>query len=388
MRVLVIGNTWMGVAQIIQGEGHTTFFHTYFPSLKGQGLVQKTSFHSPIIKRDNTLHLPNLKLLLSKYNPELVVIEDGWKSGLLGDFFRPFVPTFGGGVITDAIKENVSYEKKLWEKLNLKEAEVGGIWNGEKFTHLFEWLEEDHFMGRNSGVPIKAGGCGRVITVCPTLEKFIPLFKKMSYRGYVGVHKKKISFSLPLSFFEIYLGNVTTFFSAIAKMERPKGKTIQDQVFIQNLLSLPPFPFGNRENLGLCEGLPLNFQEKSLKHLWLDDVKEGLKCSGESGRVGLLTARGGTVKEAARRLYRTITMNLSGLHQVKKASQNSSLYYQNMESYLQFRTDLGLRASRLFSPPQGGLQPYQSVPPLQHTTVKSQEVNPKSDTHASPSLTT
>jgi len=72
------------------------------------------------------------------------------------------------------------------------------------------------------------------------------------------------------------------------------------------ILSVPPYPYTNPHKPVELKGL----HPSNLKHMWLCDAQKesGVwKTTGQTGLVGLVTARGSTVEETVRRTYRTIS---------------------------------------------------------------------------------
>lgn len=325
---------WLGVAQKLKKEGHNITFATQYPSRIGENIVE-TPINLSLIKSDLTINTYNIDRLIKKCLPELIIFAGNNFNGLIATYintnFR--IPCYGSGAIVTMFHNYSVFGKKMWKKFDLVQGEVGGIWNGNEFTYCFEWLNEGNFIGRNSGVDVEAGGVGRLINDKTIIDKLIPMLSKHYYRGGIILNKDRIIFFTPLSFFEVYTGSLASFFIQNATIQKPNGKVLEDLFFAQNLISLPPYPFINKENSGMCDEMIVDFEKESLKHIWLEDVRsEGgtFKCTSHTGRLGYITARGNAVQEVVRRIYRTININHSQF------------------SCLQYRTDLGSRASAHF----------------------------------------
>lgn len=301
MRILFIceGGKWLGMAERVQEEGHTVIYHTlHQPSLVGEGIIYRTNFYLPLFQVDGIPHSHNIELLIKSTNPDLVVV-DGLGLGRLAAQLRVDGKwVFGGGLISDTVAVPPI-------KLSCNEF---GVWNGEKFIFKAVWDKFEEFIGIGSGILCDSAMVAKKINGKSELDKLLPIMQKVQYRGMVGVWNNQMYYSLPLAFFEIYKGNISSFLAGVAKMEEVKGRMLDD-CFASLKISLPPYPFLNQLNSKECKDMQIKFPEEAMKHIWLNDCKKditGLLCSGESGDIAQLTSRGISPFECFRRVYRTV----------------------------------------------------------------------------------
>jgi len=321
MKIIIFGDELISVGDRLGKEGHDVLLYSTSKST-GEGLVKRTKLIQPLTGGSET------DRFLRKHSPDLIICSP--KYSLLGISFRERqLPCFGAGTLPE-LNGREKLVNEVLRRFKVERGESMGVWNGEEFIWKWDWLEESNLIGRDSGIQVGAGAVGYV-GGGGSLSSLIPLLKKHQYRGFIGIKGNSLTFTFPFSFFEIYLGNLGDFFLKVSTLQRPEGKLIERTYFTQLLTSLPPFPFGEFYNLKPIKSLLLPIEREALKHWWLDDVMVEdnlLKCVGNSGRVGVLTSRGGTVKEAVKRLYRTLAV-----HQVIP---------------FQYRTDLGFRANKFF----------------------------------------
>lgn len=72
-------------------------------------------------------------------------------------------------------------------------------------------------------------------------------------------------------------------------------------------LSTPPFPYGLDYPVDGYQ--VINFEHQAMNHVYLDGLRQergAVLLAGNSGRIGWVTARGESVQEARRRLFRTV----------------------------------------------------------------------------------
>ncbi|KKN05355.1 hypothetical protein LCGC14_1088190 [marine sediment metagenome] len=69
-------------------------------------------------------------------------------------------------------------------------------------------------------------------------------------------------------------------------------------------------PYPMLDNIELPLGVPIvGLNTHNLRHIWLHDVQmenDRYVCAGNGGNLGVITARGDTIREARRRVYRTM----------------------------------------------------------------------------------
>lgn len=334
MKILVISENgrFLGIAQRLVEEGNNVIFTTYNGSNVGQGIIQKAIPQQTLKRTDGSLNENGLEKLIKGIIPELVIVEGNTLQGQITSKIREMrIACFGDALISELL-QNPDFHSLTWTKLGILPSEVGGFWNGERFTHIFSLWKDELMIGKNSGLNVNASAIGRPLKEHKELNKLIPLLKKHYHRGFIGINKCQISFIFPLGFFEIWSGSLTSFFNQLTNMVQPLGRTL-DMFFGENLITLPPFPYLNYWNTSICKDTPIKLNDENKKHFFLiDGERKGstFYCAAQSGEVGYVTARGVTIQELSRRVYRTVT----------------GFWIPN----LQYRTDFGLRVMNLSSP--------------------------------------
>lgn len=224
---------------------------------------------------------------------------------------------------------------------------VEGWWNGRDWiTPFYMTYEESKFMNKGLGPTVPSMGAtltyvrrGKPL-VEETLAKLTSYMKETTYRGPVAlnclVHDGKIlavsgharlravvlealaeGLFMPLSalLFETATGTA-------------RSMRLTEEYVLAVRASRPPWPYSsNSERDILINGLC----DKALKHVSLSDVylNGAYKTAGSDGQLFTVTARGETVNEARRRVYRTL----------------SKLYVND----IQYRTDIGFKAEEAFT---------------------------------------
>lgn len=208
-------------------------------------------------------------------------------------------------------------------------------------------INENRFMEGNRGAIVDSMGC--VLCTCSpkkkafteTLGRFKELLRKVSYCGF---------FTLGCVFEEgtFEVANIEPYFkydllyAFLAGTQGELGKSLHEIAIggkkefkfpephaIAVKISIPPYPYSHTKSKrvelsGVC---PANE-----KHIWLQNTirdEHGLVVSsGNYGVIATVTARGVSVRECKRRVYRTI----------------ENLYIEEM----QFRRDVGVNAENTF----------------------------------------
>ncbi len=197
------------------------------------------------------------------------------------------------------------------------------------------------FMEGDLGQEVPSMGC--VGHVCKpsdklfteTLFKLKPILRKVNYCGFMTLaflfHSTHIhpyfQYDLLYAFLEGVQEEIGRALHDIA-LGNKKEFVFPDRYVIAVRFSIPPYPYSHLISDKL---LLRGYNDKNAKHIWLQDAvktKTGVFSNGGNGVVATVTARGMTVRECRRRVYRT-TSNLS---------------MQGM----QYRRDIGMGAEQLF----------------------------------------
>lgn len=209
------------------------------------------------------------------------------------------------------------------------EISTEGWFNGERFILPFNHtFERKRFMEGDKGP--QTGCMGNVVFLSNgdrltdiLLTPLEPLLKKVKYCGPLDINciisnkevyflefTARFGYDALQAFAELLKISLYDFFYKIATKEEDliESRDFVNQPAIAVRLSVPPYPA--KEGLEKWKGVRvLKIDEGASKHIWLSDVakEEGIEVlSGADGVIGCVTARGLTVRECQRRVYRTI----------------------------------------------------------------------------------
>lgn len=168
-----------------------------------------------------------------------------------------------------------------------------------------------------------------------TLFKLKPILRKVNYCGFITLaflfHSTYIhpyfQYDLLYAFLEGVQEEIGRALHDIT-LSNKKEFTFPDKYVIAVRFSIPPYPYPQLTSKQL---LLRGYNDKNAKHIWLQDAiktKTGVFSNGGDGVVATVTARGDTVRECRRRVYRTV----------------GNLSMQGM----QYRRDIGMGAEKLF----------------------------------------
>lgn len=168
-----------------------------------------------------------------------------------------------------------------------------------------------------------------------TLFRLKPILRKVNYCGFITLvflfHSTYIQpffqYDLLYAFLEGMQEEVGRALHDIT-LSNKKEFVFPDKYIIAVRFSIPPYPYPQLTSMKL---LLRGYNDKNAKHIWLQDAvktKSGVFSDGGGGVVATVTARGMTVRECRRRVYRTI----------------SNLSMQGM----QYRRDVGVGTEHLF----------------------------------------
>lgn len=207
------------------------------------------------------------------------------------------------------------------------EISTEGWWNGrnwvEPFNHTFE---EKRFLagglGPNTGcmgnVVIAARSRNRLVR--ETVLRLEPFLKRTGYTGPVdinamvnstGIYALEITARLGYDAIEALMEGLSEPISDVlfeVALGIKKEFKVTEEFMIASRLSVPPWPHADEE--GKNRGLPiLGINDKNLRHIYLSDAyREGdnYYYAASDGVVLKATARGVSVREAQRRVLRTL----------------------------------------------------------------------------------
>lgn len=249
---------------------------------------------------------------------------------------------------------NPSYHDAILVMNNITKADtptstsISCWFNGVDFVYpAVVSINEDKFMEDDRGINVDSMGC--TLCICnskkkgftETLLKFKDLLRKVSYCGFFTLSCVFAENSVKVSKIEPYF-KYDLLYAFLEGTQEEIGKALHEIAIggkkefkfpemcaISVRLSIPPYPYDHIRS----KKIPLDgVCEKNEHHLWLQNTirtDQGLvTTNGNYGVVASVTARGCSVRECRRRVYRTIE-NL------------------NIEE-MQFRRDIGSKAEETF----------------------------------------
>jgi phosphoribosylamine--glycine ligase len=266
----------------------------------------------------NPSKVSNPKAMLDQY--DLVVADTFGLGQLCDEFIEKKKSVIGGGSFNDRLTTDLTYQTKVvktltkmkFELMDGVEVTTEGWFNGKEWVRPFN----HSFTMRR----LMTGDIGPLTpcmgnVVWPTngdkltnevIESLQPLLEKVGYLGPISVSclvgEQEIHFIdfttsfrydtiqawcelLQLPLFD-YLYNLVS--------QKKQEVPFHDETSISVRLSIPPYPY---EGTFGWEAGTLRIPQEAKKHVWPTNA---------NGVVGCITARGATVRECQRRVYRTI----------------------------------------------------------------------------------
>ena len=321
----------LGLARRCATEGYKVNLHIENECCLsvGEGIVDKLSPYRRLLNRGGECIVTTANRLFDEVKPDLIIFE-GNGMGKVADYARDEnYSVFGNSYWSDCLSNRSGYADNILHRIGIEKwkgedgvrVEVGMWWNGLRSLSPFIIFNEGRFMNDSLGPNINSAGNaikmaeGKMID--ESIQKIECLLKKTRFRGIISlslvITKSKIlavSFTTSLlylpSLLEIYKGSVSDLLLSTAESRKPEGKFTTDYA-LSIFLSIPPFPAvtASSPNIPLKGVSPSN-----LKHLYLMDVcrnGSGYESAGANGSLMWVSARGRTVGEAKKRVYKTIS---------------------------------------------------------------------------------
>jgi len=214
----------------------------------------------------------------------------------------------------------------IQEKIDGIEISTEGWFNGKEFVQPFNHtFEKKRFMEGDKGP--NTGCMGNIVFTTEgdkltemLLIPLTPLLKKVEYIGPIDLNAivtekdvyfleftPRFGYDAIQALSELLKTSLFDFLYGIAT--RQTQKTEMHEGFAGAVrLSVQPYP--NKEGAEELKGIQfLQTPDEAKRHVWLSDVmkKDDQEvCAGVDGVLGCVTARGETVRECKRRMYRTV----------------------------------------------------------------------------------
>jgi hypothetical protein len=243
---------------------------------------------------------------------------------------------------SNLLDENADYNQQLVKAIGLKAAPavtgadtvatVCGWFNGNKFISKFIVFNYDTMMPGNVGAPVASAGyiayfdVGKSKLVNMVLDPVEKFLRKANHRGCFSitlqidglgvVECKQVSANSNLPYTNaLYENTRKSKGDLLLAMFDPASAPVEalDPYVCGVMLSVYPYPHARPDNPLEVFGL----NSANQKHMWQMDISkvdDKSLCGQLSGNAGYITARGKTVQEAQRRVYRTISnLTIEGL---------------------------------------------------------------------------
>lgn len=308
MRYLIVSKKGksLGLAHRLEQEGHGVIMHIVQPASqrKGAGLVSILRTPRPIMDSDGIYNLSAIEWLMSTARPDITIFDSPsthvMATRMQGSGHRVL------GVITDVIAD--CHERSPYS--------VTGFFNGTKFLDICARVTHYNALFNDDiGPRTPMGATCEFIDGHPILNDLAVRLRATAYRGPVVAYLEPsgvlrdyfVGFS-PVTnlLFEGLAGSVSQLFvDCVNGMDTPITRVTKYAAAVR--VTLPPFPYWSGQRVP-CETIH-GINEGNLKHFWPNDLcyNQGVySTTGESNDLGYFTARGDTVREAQRRVYRTI----------------------------------------------------------------------------------
>ena len=305
MRFLFIGSRTLPLAMRVQDEGHKAYLLNDGP--EGQGLVDKAD-------QNFVDNLP----------ADMAVIDGPGYGRAVDSCVSRGIKVIGSSRLTDAISESPAYHRAFVRSLGYDMAAPSpndlvaeGWFNGSHICQPVGLGKVDwHLMEGNLGPDI--GGCGAWVELKRDSEVFGPvekMLRKHSYRGPVVMRLAPTGEVVLMSFHfnwttsVAYLDSLITPIGDVLRIvangssDEFEAKGVGKTISI--LLSMPPFPYGNKGTFGI----PIQLQNGAWPHFWCGDLLSNdgrVITAGTKGIIGWVTASAKDVLDARKRAFRTI----------------------------------------------------------------------------------
>lgn len=251
---------------------------------------------------------------ITEFCPDIVVIDSFGFGGLADRLRKQGFKVVGGSRLTDQIEDDVLYEEKILKMVGLDvnggtatSVGVDGFFNGKNFVAVAYTVDGVSWVGDRADRLFTQG-----------LGKLEGLLKKAAYSGIVSINtmlnkdgmyfqKLRIRFSATslLVMREGLKGRLSNILYALA-FEQNRVFMFKQGWFALVQISLTPNElFETDVNTDICVN---TLTPEIVKHLWLygfSNQGDRFVYRGRGGRIAVATARGDTVREARRRVYRT-----------------------------------------------------------------------------------
>lgn len=306
MRYLIVSEKGKaaGLARRLESEGHGVSMHIVSTTShrKAQGLVSIIRTPRPIMDSDGIYNLSAIEWLMSTARPDITIFDSPTTHVMATRMQSSGHRVLG--CVTDVIQD--CHERSYYS--------VTGFFNGTCFMGASaKTTHYDALFNDDIGPRTPMGMICEFIDRSTVLDDLIGKLRATSYRGPVtaylepsGALRDWFAGFSPVAYllFEGVAGSISPLFTACVNgIDSDWMPAAKFAAAVR--VTLPPFPYRAKAAETVIQGI----DDGNLKHFWPNDLcyNQGVySTTGESNDLGYLTARGDTVREAQRRVYRTI----------------------------------------------------------------------------------
>lgn len=279
---------------------------------------------------------------ITDFCPDIIYIDSFGFGAFAERLRKQGFKVIGGSRLTDELENNKGYERRVLKTFGLDEDGAGatkvgvdGFFNGKTMVAVSYTVDGVSWMGEREDRLFTAG-----------LKKLESALRKAAYSGIVSID----------TFFNkdgLYFKNLrvrTTATSLLIMREALKGRLSnllyalayeQNRVFMfkPGWYTMVPLYLEQGELLEPSRGYEISVEGLSpevVKHLWLfgfsKKTSDKYIYRGDGGRVAVATARGETVREARRRVYRTVfNTGIPNILFLKNVGSKASTVYSKLK---------------------------------------------------------
>lgn len=281
---------------------------------------------------------------ITSFAPDIIIIDSCGFGALANRLSKAGFPVVGSSLFTDKLESDPLYSEKALKMCGLNTREESGIpvsidgwFNGKEFISIIYGVDDIISSGSKEDDLFKDG-----------LARLIPVLKKACYHG-------PVTLKVTLSKDAISFKDLRAQFSAntlLVLKEGLKGKVgdvlftmakghnryfiLKPGWFTLVQVSINPNPLFNENfyyninTIGLTDDI--------IKHVWLygfsKKFHDSYTYTGKGGRIAVVTARGDTIREARRRVYRTLyNLRIPDILFLQKVGQKASAWYANIKQW-------------------------------------------------------
>lgn len=291
---------------------------------EGYGIAERLSSERNIVKFwteevKNCKSKSSTVQIINNWGPhleaaDLVILTSSELGGILYQLAKGR-RVFGCGMVGNVLESDPSFKVRVMKLLKVDEhikegvnVTIGGWFNGTRFILPYIAFHIERFMEGERGKIVEGMGCVSKFLECSLGKRILnpleELLKSLSFYGALEV-------DCIMNENSVNIKNITTKFrngcfqSLLEGVKEPLGELlvtlptkdrspeVGSDWNISVGLSIPPWPFSTNGNFSFTLEVPI----PARRHVWIENV---------NGFLSYVTARGQDIREARRRVYRTV----------------------------------------------------------------------------------